>query len=162
SVRPSGRLDRSSRGSLRRRRFRCRPDERRYKEPRGGRPNLQVPGLSPTIPLSRDRGGAAVRVEEPRHRAFLDEVLEDLLVLQRVHRSKEAFVANGHEPVGFNQALEWRLNEFFAFAHVVEYLLAEDEEAAVDPEVGVLAGPDALDLPAWLHVNQVQAERRPH
>ena len=66
------------------------------------------------------------------------------------------------ELVGFDQALEWRLDQFIAVAHVVEDLLSEDEEAAVDPEIGVLAGADALDLPARPHVDQMQAERRPH
>ena len=118
--------------------------------------------LHPIFLSASTEAGPGGRIEEPRHRAFLDEVLEDLLVLQRVHRAPEAFVPEGHELVGFDQALEWRLDEFITVAHVVEYLLAEDEEAAVDPEIGVLAGADALDLPARPHVNQMQAERRPH
>src|SRR5882757_5807817 len=162
SARPSARRDRSSRGSLRRRRFRCRPNERRYKERTGGHPDLQVQRASSNLPFGIDQGGPGVPFEEPRYRAFLDEVLEYLLVLQGIHRAPEAFVPEGHELVGFDQALEWRLDEFIAFAHVVEYLLAEDEEAAVDPEIGVLAGADALNLPARPHVNQMQAERRPH
>jgi len=47
-------------------------------------------------------------------------------------------VPEGHELVGFDQALEWRLDEFIAFAHVVEYLLAEDEEAAASIGIDVL------------------------
>ena len=104
--------------------------------------------LHPIFLSASTEAGPGGRTEEPGHRAFLDEVLEYLLVLQRIHRAPEAFVLEGHELVGFDQALEWRLDQFIAFAHVVEYLLAEDEEAAVDPEIGVLAGADALNLPA--------------
>src|SRR5690349_21484052 len=132
SARPGERRVRSSRGSLRRRRFRCRLNERRCKERTGSHPDLRVQRASSNPPLGLDRGALGSRIEKPGHRAFLYEVLEYLLVLQRIHRSPKAFVPEGHELVGFNQALEWSLDEFLTFAHVVEYLLAEDEEAAVD------------------------------
>ena len=41
-------------------------------------------------------------IKAPWHRAFVDEVLKDLFVLQRVHWTPEAFVFKCHELVGFD------------------------------------------------------------
>src|SRR5215472_3919631 len=139
SARPNARRARSSRGSLHPRQFRCRPNERQCKEWRDARPNLQIQRASSNLPFGFDRGGLRGRIEKPGHRALLDEVLEHLLVLQRIHRTPETFVPEGHKLVGFNQTTERCLDQLIAFAHVIEYLAAEDEEAAVDPEICVLA-----------------------
>src|ERR1700751_831748 len=114
------------------------------------------------FPLDIDRSGPGFEIEKPRHGALLDQVLEYLLVLERIHGAPEAFMTEGHQLVCFNQSLERRFDEFFAVAHVVEDLLAEDEETAIDPEVGILAGADAPDFSARPHVDEMQAERRPH
>ena len=46
----------------------------------------------------------------------------------------------GKQLIGFDQPAERRLDQFLAVLEVVEDLGAEDEEAAIDPEVGVLGG----------------------
>src|SRR6185437_13574155 len=97
----------------------------------------------------------------PWHRASLDQILQTLLVLERVHRPPEAFMPDGHELVGLDQPTERRLDQLVAIGHVVEDLLSEDEESAIDPEVGVLAAAQPADLPASVDVHQMQAERRP-
>ena len=45
--------------------------------------------------------------------------------------------------------------------HVVEDLLSEDEEAAIDPEIGVLAAAQTRRPSRSADVHQMQAERRP-
>jgi hypothetical protein len=56
-------------------------------------------------------------------------------------------VLEAQELVGLDQPLERRLNQFLAFAHVVEDLQAEHKEAPVDPEVGIPARANPIDLP---------------
>src|SRR5579883_20645 len=98
----------------------------------------------------------------PGHRPPLDQILEALLVLERVHRPPEAFMPDRHELVGLDQPAERRLHQLVAVGHVVEDLLSEDEEAAIDPQVGILAAAQPLDLSAFVDIDQMQAERRPH
>src|SRR5690348_4483122 len=97
----------------------------------------------------------------PRHGAPLDQILQALLVLERVHRPPEALVPDGHELVGLDQPAERRLDQLVALGHVVEDLLPEDEEPAIDPEVRILAVAQSVDLSAFVDVHQMQAERRP-
>ena len=78
--------------------------------------------------------------------ALLDQVLQDLLVLQRVHRPPEAFMPECHELVGLDQPLERRLDQFVAFPYVVENLLPEDKVATIDPEICIVAGANASNL----------------
>ena len=51
-----------------------------------------------------------------------------------------------------------RFDQLIALPHVVEDLGPEDEETAVDPEVGILAGANSLDLSVRLHVDEMQTE----
>jgi len=71
-------------------------------------------------------------------------------------------VSIGLQKPALNQAFAGCLGEFIAFTHVVEYLLAEDEKAAIDPKIGVMTGANALNLAPRLHVDQMHAERWSH
>ena len=70
---------------------------------------------------------------------MLNKILENLLVLQRIHRTPKALMPEGQELVVIDQPLEGLLNEFFAVAQIVKDLRAKDEAAAVDPKIGVSA-----------------------
>ena len=76
--------------------------------------------------------------EPPGHAALLDHVLQHLLVLQGVHRAPEALMLEGKQLIGLDQPPEGRLDQLLALLQIVEDLGAEDEEAAIDPEVGIL------------------------
>jgi hypothetical protein len=53
-------------------------------------------------------------------------------------------VPEGHELIGLDQSTEGRFDQFVALFHVAEDLIPEDEESAIDPEVGILAGAKSL------------------
>src|SRR3954451_21236192 len=61
------------------------------------------------------------------------EILEELLVLERIHAGPEAIVRVGEQPPGACQPLERLLDELLARPHPLEDLRPQDEEAAVDP-----------------------------
>ena len=78
--------------------------------------------------------------------SLLDEILKDLFVPQRIHGAPEALVLEAQELISLDQPLERRLNQFLAFAHVVEDLRAEHKEAPVDPEVGIPARVNPVEI----------------
>src|SRR5262249_40733274 len=94
--------------------------------------------------------------------SLLDEILKDLFVPQRIHGAPEALVLQAQELVGLDQPLERRLNQFLAFAHVVEDIRAEHKEAPVDPEVGIPARANPVDLAVLRYFDEMQTEGRPH
>src|SRR5258706_4439326 len=61
----------------------------------------------------------------------------------------------GHELIGFYQALKGFKNEFFAVAHVVEDLQAENEIAAIDPNLGAIGTAKLADAAPLVHVDQM-------
>src|SRR5206468_1857208 len=77
---------------------------------------------------------SAVARARPRGGALAPQLLEILPVLERVHVAPESVerkreqLALGHQPI---ERLE---HEVLAVAHVVEDVLLEREEAAVDPD----------------------------
>src|SRR5882672_2412867 len=84
------------------------------------------------------RMGSAVRAPHfPRRLAARVEILELLLVLERVHGGKEPVVTIRHQLLGRDQPLERLLHELLAVAQVVENLTPEHKVAAVDPEIGL-------------------------
>ena len=95
------------------------------------------------LPLHAWRGHLRRSAEPPGHAALLDHVLEDFLVLQGVHRAPEALMLEGKQLIRLDQPAERRLDQFLAILEVVEDLGAEDEEAAIDPEIGILRWPEA-------------------
>ena len=97
-------------------------------------------------------------IRAPRHRSFVDEILEDLLVPERVHWTPEAVVLECHELVGFDQSAEGRFDQLIAFPHVLEDLFSEDEETAIYPEIGILTGAKALDFSTRPHLDEMEAE----
>ena len=68
----------------------------------------------------------------------------------------------GEQLIGLDQPPERRLDQLLAILEIVEDLGAEDEEAAIDPQIGVGGGLDAIDLAARLHLDEMQAERGAH
>ena len=74
------------------------------------------------------------RSRPPTGRCRRVDVFELLSILEGVHRHPEAVVLVGREPPFRHEALEWLTHELLARAQVVEDLLLEDEEAAVDPD----------------------------
>src|SRR5689334_6104740 len=59
-----------------------------------------------------------------------------------------------------DQAVERLEHELLALLDEVEDLLAEDEEAAIDPDVGLLAGTDALHRSRLVELCEMKADRR--
>src|SRR5262249_46695278 len=95
---------------------------------------------------------------EPWHQALIDEFFQHLPILEGVHGTPEPLMTNGEQLVGRDEAAERFFDKLLALAHVVEYLRSEDEEAPVDPEIGVLAQLDTLDLALGRHIDEVQTE----
>ena len=100
----------------------------------------------------------AIEMVQPRHFALLHQVFENLFVFQSVHRAPESLVTKRQELVVLNQPLEWRLYEFISVPHVLEDLLAEDKEAAIDPQPGFRARDYSLHGSVRIHVHQMEAE----
>ncbi len=93
---------------------------------------------------------------------LLVQRLQPLLVLERVHRRPEPLVALSEDLPRRQQPLQRFLDEVLARAKLVEELPAEDEVAAVDPDVGphhVAHGPNP---PVRLHRDHVEAVVRAH
>ena len=70
----------------------------------------------------------------PRRVAARVDVFELLAILEGVHRHPEAVVFVGGEPAFGHEALEWLTHQLFARPQVLEDLLLEDEEPAVDAD----------------------------
>ncbi len=135
-------LERAS-AACRRSRSRCRRRGSRSRarrcDRRAGEPS--EPAASATTAC---RAGSAVDARSAHATAArrLEQALEELLVLERVHRRPEAVVAVGDELVRRDQALRNGSSTRSSPARdVVEDLAAEDEEAAIDPEVRVARRP---------------------
>jgi hypothetical protein len=74
----------------------------------------------------------------------------------------EAGVAIGDEFALRDQAVEGLVHQLLAFLDVIEDAVAEDEEAGVDPGVGVFARPQALHTAVLVELDEVEGERRAH
>src|SRR5690606_12282055 len=74
-----------------------------------------------------------------------------------VHRAPEALVPIGQELPFRDQPVERGLDQLVARLHVVEDLLAQDEEAAVDEEVGVSDRPELRDVAVRPHPDLMEA-----
>ena len=96
-------------------------------------------GRRSEVPSRVHRGGdlwSAARL--PWHVAAFDHFLEHLPVSERVHGSPESFILVCHELAALDEALEGLIDQLLSFADVVEYLVAENEVPAVDPDLGLL------------------------
>src|SRR5262245_54795071 len=82
------------------------------------------------LPADACRARMRRPAETPGHAALLDHVLEDLLVLEGVHRAPETFMLEGKQLIGLDQPSERRLDQLIAILEVVEDFGAEDEESA--------------------------------
>src|SRR5262249_38237678 len=121
--------------ACRRRRSRCRRNARPGKGPTAACQARRAAGLSfRRLPRLR---AAHHEPRVPRSLAALDHVLEDLLVLERVHGAEEALVPIRDELPGLDHPLERLDDELLAVFDEVEHLVAEHEVAGIDPDVGV-------------------------
>src|SRR5579859_338946 len=106
--------------------------------------------IGPVIWVERDHGlmsksnmSGAWRCQSffpdlPRRLAARVQLLELLLVLERVHWPVETLVTVGAELVGLDKPVKRLGDEFFSILEVVEDLLAEDIVAAIDADLCAL------------------------
>ena len=85
----------------------------------------------------------------------------NLAVAQRVHGAPEALMLEGHELIGVDQPLERLQHQFLARLHIVEDLRAQDEIAAIDPDVGTVGRAKFAHRAVIVHIDEVVGERRP-
>src|SRR4051812_48655183 len=102
-------------------------------------------------PLSR----ALTAPNLPRRAALGVDLFQLLTIFEGVHRHPEAVVAIGRQLVLANQAVEWLADELFSLPHIVEDLTLQDEEAAVDADVGLCDVVDRLHAPARIGIDDV-------
>src|SRR6267378_2665470 len=98
----------------------------------------------------------------PRDLTARVEVLEKLLVLERVQARPEAVIGIREQLARGGEAFERLLDQFLARPHPVEDLLAKNEEAAVDPHSHVLHVLDTLHAATALYADEVEALCRGH
>src|SRR5277367_3269772 len=96
----------------------------------------------------------------PRRIAAFDHLLEHLPVPERVHGPPKSFVPVGHELPTVDEALEGLHDQFVPFLDVVEYLPPEDEIAAIDPNLGVVARAHPADNALVVELGQMKRDRR--
>src|SRR5262245_17436627 len=89
------------------------------------------------------------------------QVLELLLVLERVHAAPVALVLVTDQLLLVDEPAERLFHQFLPVPHVSEDLGPEDEEAPVDPQAGLVDRAHAADHVA-VERNDVAALRRPH
>ena len=92
--------------------------------------------------------------------ARLVEVLEALAILDRVHRAKEPFVRVRDQLALVDQASERLFHELVARLDHVEDPPLQDQEAAVDPDVGAAQLLDGGDVPLPVGRDHVRIELR--
>src|SRR5262249_37711488 len=107
-------------------------------------------------PLSRGRlpdlpGRVAARVH----------VVEELLLLERVHPEEEAVALGGDELLLRDEALEGFLDELLAGLDRVEDRGPEDEEAGVQPDLGLRDVLDVGDAAVAVRADDVEREAGP-
>src|SRR5258708_7148515 len=93
----------------------------------------------------------------PRDLAARIEVLEKLLVLERVQTRPETVVRVGEQLARGGEALERFRDQFLPGPHPVEDLPAKDEETTVDSHPHVLHVLDTLHASAVLEADEVEA-----
>src|SRR6185437_15068545 len=118
---------------------------------------LQSQTASPGLPIEAGRNTRSI-ANSPGHPTLLNQILEKLLVLQRIHRSPKALMSESKELVVVDQPAERFFDQVFAIAQIVEDLRAKDEEAPVDPEVGIVRRPYAVHSSVLIHVDKMQTE----
>src|SRR5262249_28737519 len=137
-------------------RSQCRPSVPQGTGPTADRHVRRAEATSCTY---RDRH---VLVWMPGRIATLDHLLEDLPVPESVHGAPKAFVTLSHELATIDKALEGLHDQLIALLDVVEYLLSEDEVAAVDPYSGILTRAHSPHDSALVEVGQMKGDRRVH
>src|SRR5690348_3168066 len=87
-----------------------------------------------------------------------------LLIFECIHAGPESVISVADQLLLFDEALERLSNEFLFVAHVIENLVFENEESAVDPHRPVVNGVNAGNEAAifLFERHQVIAEIRPY
>src|SRR5262249_7098399 len=135
--------------------------ERRYTGRAAVPPPGRAKGASSRSPCRQRRLDGKSALAPPGHLALLDHVLEHLPVTERVHGPPEALVLAGHQLVVGDEPGERLEHELLALAHVVEDLGAEDEVAAIDPDVGPVGRAEPRHPAVAVDVGEVIGERWP-
>ncbi len=73
----------------------------------------------------------------PGHISTGDHIVKHPFLFKGVHAAKETAMLLRDQLLFRNQPLKWLQHQFFASADIVEDLLAQNEEAAVDVQIGV-------------------------
>src|SRR5258708_37392123 len=105
------------------------------------------------------RSGGEATPDLPRC-VTLVELLQALLVLERIHALPETPGSMRQQGALVDQPLERRAHQLVAGLHIVEDLLAEHEEAAVDPDIGVAQGRNLSHFALGGKFDDVETRRR--
>ena len=97
----------------------------------------------------------------PRRRALV-QLLEALLVLERVHALPETGALVGQQGLLLNQPLKGLPHQFLARLQIAEDLLAHHEEATVDPNVAATQRANLPDHALRLDVDNVKTRSGLH
>src|SRR4051812_37943398 len=81
---------------------------------------------------------ASVLPKLPRCRAAGRQLLQMLAILKGIHARPEAVILVADQLSLCHQSLEGFNHQLFAFAHVVENLLLENEESTIDPNAAIV------------------------
>ncbi|HEY7763785.1 MAG TPA: hypothetical protein VIB38_02240, partial [Aestuariivirgaceae bacterium] len=87
-----------------------------------------------------------------------DEILEHFLILQRIHRTPEAFMFEGQELIVLHQSAKRFLDQLLAIVQIFEDVPAKNEEPAIDPKIGILRRSYIVHFSSLIHLNEMQAE----
>src|SRR5262245_25311526 len=120
----------------------------------------QTSPTSSGLPVDFRGSGRRRDIDEPGNTSSLDQIFENFLVLQRVHRPPKAVVSEGEQLIVLYQTLERFVDQLFAVPQIVENLSAEDEATAVDPKIRVLGCPDGGNPAVDVHVDEMQTKAR--
>src|SRR5258708_6242788 len=115
-----------------------------------------VGALAPSSPHRSTRLGVGL----PRFIATLNHLFEYLLVSEVIHCSPDPIILVGHQLSRLNEAVERLNDQFIAFFDIMEDFTSEDEEAAIDPDVGFLACPDSPHDPLFVKLSEMKVDRR--
>src|SRR5208282_1312494 len=101
----------------------------------------------------------AVFPEPPRSFAGSVQLIQDLLVLERIHVLPKAVVALRPDLALGDQPLEGFVDQLLSGLDVPKDLLPKHKVAAIHPNVGVLHGLNGPDGAVVVQMNGVQAAR---
>src|SRR5262249_42025072 len=135
-------------------RSRCHPNAHPNRAPTNDHQALRIAALS------CHPGWDLRQLSAPRRVPTLNHILQQLPVSQRIHRSPETLILVGHEVPAFDQTIEWLEHQLFTFSYVIEDFVAENEVAAVDPNLGFLTRTQTLHGALLVKFGKMEGDRR--